>query len=124
MNEARVHLSQCFGAEPEPLSRARGEILDEDIGAAHQSRNGRPAVVALQIERNRLLRSVEPDEVARKPTDGFVVTAGEITDAGTLDLDHSRSEISQLARREWRGDGLLEGDDDESVEGVHAEFLL
>src|SRR3954471_11286715 len=123
VDEAGVDGSERFGAEPEPLGRARGEVLDEHVGPAHQGRNGRPAVLALEVERYRLLRPVEPDEVARQPADGLVVAAGEIAGAGTLDLDHSGSEISQLTRRERRGDGLLEGDDEESVEGVHAEFL-
>jgi hypothetical protein len=53
--------------------------------------------------------------MAREPIHRRVVTAGKISCARTLNLDHTRAEICQLAARERRGDCLLDRDDGQSV---------
>ncbi len=73
----------------------------------------------LHVERQAFLRAVEPHEVRRQAFDRLIVVAREIADAGTLDLDHARAEIRELARRERRRDRLLERDDRDSVKGAH-----
>src|SRR3954452_9338990 len=49
----------------------------------------------------------------------LVIGPREITDTGPFDLDHARAEISQLPRAEGGGDGVLKGDDLDSVQGTH-----
>ena len=46
-----------------------------------------------------------------------VVVAGEIAGAWPLDLDHARAQISQMARAERTGHGLLEGQYRDAAEG-------
>jgi hypothetical protein len=50
---------------------------------------------------------------------GLVVVAREITGPGPLDLDDARTEIRKLARGERGSDGLLEGNDGNSVQRTH-----
>jgi hypothetical protein len=75
----------------------------------------------LEVERDGLLGAVEPDEVARQPVHGGVVVPGEVSPAGSLDLDDAGAEIGELAGRERRGDGLLARHDDDPVEGKGGE---
>ncbi|MNE86364.1 hypothetical protein D3C80_1834570 [compost metagenome] len=48
----------------------------------------------------------------------LVVATGEVADAGALDLDHSRAEIGELTGAERRGNGVLEADHSDAVEGT------
>src|SRR4029453_12205211 len=71
----------------------------------------RRAVRLLQIERQRLLGSIQPHEIARQAFDGGVVAAREVAAVGTLDLDDAGAEIGELPRGERCRHCLLERDD-------------
>ena len=53
-----------------------------------------------------------------RPRTRCVVAAGEVADAGALDLDDARAEVGELARRERRGDRVFERDDGECLRAV------
>ena len=108
---------QGAGVEPEPVRRARREVLHEDIGSTDQPLHHLARLGPLQVEGQRFLRAIEPDEVARQPLDRRVVTAGEVADDRTLHLDDPRAEVGELPGGERRRHGLLQGDHRHPVEG-------
>ena len=77
----------------------------------------------LDVERQALLRAVGPDEVRGQAAHALVVAAREVADAGTLDLDDAGAEVGELAGGERRGDGVLAGDDGDSVQGLHNRII-
>ncbi|MCD6054843.1 MAG: hypothetical protein K0Q96_2035 [Rubrobacteraceae bacterium] len=102
---------QLFCAEAEASGRARGEVLDEDVGSGHEAAQDLFGLLLSQIQGQRLLGAVEPDEVAGHAHDRFIVTPGEVPHAGALDLYDPRAEVGELAGGEGGGHGLLKGDD-------------
>ena len=118
-DEARMPVAQDRRGRAQPIGRARRQVLHEDVGAREQPREDAGRFRPLQVQRQRLLRPVQPDEVAREPLDGRVVAAREVAAVGPLDLDHARAEVGELPRRERRGDGLLEGDDGDAFQWEH-----
>ncbi len=101
--------------EAEPSGRAGGEILNEHVGSFDQTREDFRGARVLDIQRQALLGAVQPHEVRRLALDRLVVIARKVADAGTLDLDHPRTEIGKLACRERRRDRLLERDDSDAI---------
>ena len=69
-----------------------------------------PRFGPFHIERQRFLRAVQPDEMARQSLNGGVVAAREIAIARPLDLDDPRAEIRELSRRKRHRHGLFERD--------------
>jgi hypothetical protein len=110
------------GVETEPVDRSRRQVVHEDIRAGEQPLDDAARGRLLEIERQRLLRAIEPDEIAGQPLDGGVVVTGEIAALGALDLDHARAEIGELARRERRRHGLLDRHDDDPVERTRHQY--
>jgi len=102
--------SKVFRAESETIGGSRREVLHEDIGAREQAREYVLRFGAFQIERQRFLRPVQPDEMARQPVHGGVVPAREVSVDRPLDLDDPRAEIGELPGGERYGDRLLHGD--------------
>src|SRR5256712_6871304 len=107
----------------EPIGRARREILDEDVRALDEPREDIRATGFLEIERQRLLGSIQPDEVARESLDGRVVPAREVAAVGPLDLDDAGAKVRELPRRERRRDRLLERHDGDVFEWQHTLTL-
>ncbi len=105
------------GGCSEALGGAGREILDEHVGALEEARENRRRLRPLEIERHRLLRSIQPDEVAREPFHRRVVMACEVAFVRTLDLDDARAEVGELPRRERRGHRLLDGDNGDALQG-------
>src|SRR5262249_4583883 len=123
-DETRVARAERCGRKTEPLARAGAEILDEHVGAREQPIQDRPRLRMLQIERQRLLRSIQPDEVARQPLHPPVVRPGEAGAAGTLVLDRACAEVGELPRSERSGDRLFDRDDGDVVEGTRHQYDL
>ena len=115
-DEPRPPGAQRPGVEPEPVRRAGREVLHEDVRPVDQLRHHLARLGTLEIEGQRLLRAVEPDEVARQPLDRRVVAAGEVADDGALHLDDPRPEVGELPRGERRRHRLFQGDDRHAVE--------
>ena len=72
-NQLRITRPEMAGTCPETIRRARGKILDEDVRAIEQPRQDLRAFRSFEIQRQRFLRAIQPDEIARHPSDGRVV---------------------------------------------------
>src|SRR5439155_12987930 len=70
----------------------------------------------LDVELDRLLAPVEPDEHARQAGHLRVVVAGEVAGGGPLDLDDPGAEVGQLPGGERRRHRLLDRHDHHPVE--------
>jgi hypothetical protein len=69
-----------------------------------------------EIEHDRFLAAVEPNEIAALAVHEVVVAAREVA-LRPLDLDHARPGIGEATRTHRRGDGLFERNDEEAGEG-------
>src|SRR6202008_1163450 len=104
----------------QPAGGAGGQVLHDDVGVLeHQSVQDRLRLGMLYIERQAFLAAVGPHEVRCQPTHALVVSAREVADAGSLDLDDACAEVGELARRERRSDRVLERDDGNAGEWSH-----
>src|SRR5690606_26311680 len=75
------------------------------------------------VEREALLGTVRPDEMAGEPPRALVVCPGEVAAVRPLDLDDARALVGEQPGAVWRGDRLLQRDDGEPVErAAHASL--
>ena len=103
-------------AQAEARGGAGREVLHHHVGLLeHQALEHLGGFGVLDVERQALLRAVGPDEVRGQAAHARVVAAREVADAGALDLDDAGAEVGELARRERRGDRVLERDDGECL---------
>jgi len=109
--------------EAHPRRGAGSEVLHQHVGTFEQPREDRRGLGVLEVERQAFLAAVGPYEVRREPLDAAVVAAREVAAAGTLDLDHARAEVGELAGAERRRDRVLERDDGDAVERPHLQKL-
>ena len=124
-DQPRVARPQLRGAQAEPVRGARREVLHEHVGALEQTREDRPRLPVLHVERQAFLGAIDPDEMRGQALDRMVVVARRVAAVGPLDLDHARAELGELARAERPGDDLLECDDRDSVERpLHANVTV
>jgi len=93
VDQAWVLGAQVRRAEAEPLGGTGGEVLYEDIRPGDQCLDGPLAGIGLQVEGDRLLGPVEPDEVRGHPLDRLVIVAGEVARAGALHLDDPGAQV-------------------------------
>jgi hypothetical protein len=96
------------GTDSEPVDRSGSEVLDDDVGFADERPQDLLRFRVLEVERDRFLAPVEPDEVGGEAMDRRVVGTGKIAAARALDLDHARAEVAEVARAERTGHCLLE----------------
>src|SRR5579883_1685693 len=119
-DEARMAASQLGRIEPGARRGTRCQVLQKHIGPCDHAVKERAVLGILDIEHDRLLAAIEPDEIAALSARGAVVGAGEIA-LGPLDLDDARAGIGQAATAERRRHRLLQCDDEKPVErAAHA----
>jgi len=53
----------------------------------------------------------------------LIVAAREIAHLGPLDLDDPGAEVRQLPGTERRGNGVLEGNDGDAIQGTHSSLV-
>src|SRR5688500_12763306 len=94
--------SQILGGETETFGRAGCEVLHEDVGTSHEATDDTASLVRLEVDGDRLLAPVEPDEVRSGAVDDVVVPAGEVTAVDALHLDHPGAEVGEVAGRQRR----------------------
>ena len=122
-DEARMAVSRSTdGAVPSRSAAPGARFCTNTSARDEQAREHLRALRPLEIERQRFLRSIQPDEVAREALDAGVVAAREVAAVGPLDLDHARAEVGKLPRRERRSDGLLDRDDGDALQRQHVWF--
>ena len=95
-------------AKAERRAGAGGEVLQEDVSAADQSREHVRILRILQVEANAFFGSIHPYEVGRQPSGSTVVTARKVPAVGTLHLDHAGPLVSEVPAGEWCGDRVFE----------------
>ncbi len=88
---------------------ARREVLHEDVGARQDAAQKRRVGRVLDIENERFLAAVEPQEIGAPAMRDVVVAAGEVA-LLALDLDDPRAGIGEARGAERRGDRLFERD--------------
>ena len=118
-DERWIGLPQPIRSEGQARRRSRRKILDEYVRATQQAHEDLLSVRLPEIQRQRLLRSVQPDEVTRHAADGRVVGTREVSDARPFDLDHARAQVGEMPCGKRRRDSLLQGDDGEPLERSH-----
>src|SRR5579872_1533096 len=116
--------AQLRDAETKTVDGARSQVLNEDVGALQQRGEDLLRRRLLEIERERLFRPVQPNEVRRLTMHGAVVVSREVAVAGALDLDDASAQIGQLSRCEWGRHRLLERDDGNVDERQHQSGRL
>ena len=102
-------------AEARALGRAGRQVLDQHVGLADQAMQQREVVGLLEVEHDRLLAAVQPDEIAREPVDVAVVAAREIA-FRPLDLDDARAGVGQPRRAVGGGHRLLDAHHQQAVQ--------
>ncbi len=65
VDDARVDRAHHVGAEPQPLDRAGGEVLDEHVGLAGEFLDQIEAALVLQVDGDGFLVGVELQEIMR-----------------------------------------------------------
>ena len=66
-----------------------------------------PVARVLDVQTDRFLAAIQPDEIGALPVRHMIVTAGEVA-LGALHLDHPRTRIRQAGTAIGRGDRLLQ----------------
>ena len=107
--------AQGVGAEAQASGRAWREVLDEHVCLGNEGVQPGLFLVSAQVERDRLLAPIDPDEVRRFAEHGGVIAAREVA-FGTLDLDHASTGVGQTAGAVGRCHGLFERDDEDAFE--------
>ena len=116
---------QFVCAQTQTVRRPGCEVLEEDVGTVDQTPHDRNSLRGLEVDRDRLLAAVEPDEMRSGAVHDVVVAAGEVAAVDAFHLDHPRAEVGEVAGGQRCGNGLLDGDYGESLERqAHVDFLL
>ena len=103
----RPGIASIVTSEADTFGGAWRQVLYEDVGARQQLVQDRRCLRPLEIERQRLLRPIQPDEMARHAVDRRVVGSGEIATGRPLDFDDPGAEIGEMPCRKRGGDGLF-----------------
>src|SRR5690606_5445550 len=123
-DQARIALAQALRAEARALRRTDREVLDPDVRLRQQPVQQGGVGRVLDVDGERLLAPVQPDEIGAEAVDIVVVIPGEVA-VLPLQLDHARARVGEPAAEEGSGHGLLERDDENAVESTgHALFRL
>src|SRR5438309_11539633 len=113
-DQARIILAQPRQREPELVHRAWLEVLYQDVCAGDQRLQARASVYGGEIDNDRVLAAIEPDEVAALALCRRVIAARKVA-FRTFHLDHMRAGIRQPRAAERRCNRLLDCDDDYSL---------
>ncbi len=127
-DETGVDLGQGIKAQAPPFHRAGAEILDQDVGFAHEILQDRLACLAAQIDGDGALPARDdrpPDRIAIviKPPP----LAHRVALAGRFDLDDLGAEIGHDLSAIGTCDQLTKFDDPQALQRCHAlppPFLL
>jgi hypothetical protein len=100
-----------LGVETHSGGRTGPEVVHQYVRVVEESTYDPLALRFLQVQCQRLLATVEPDEVTRLAVHRAVISAGEVAATRALDLDHPRTKIRELAGGVRRRHRLLEAHD-------------
>ena len=103
-----------LGVEAQPLQRPGPEVLDQHVGAAHQSQQHLAAVRRLQIDLDRPLVPAHLAPVEAVFSVALAQVAGAVTGVRPLHLDHVRAEVGQVPARGGAGEDGGQVEDDQT----------
>ncbi len=113
-DDPREAFDELLGGESVAGGRARREVLHHDVGPGEQPLQRLGAARVAEVQRDRLLAPVEPDEVRGQFAEHrVVVVAGEVTAARVLHLDGAGAEVGEGTGGRRGGNSLLQPDHDE-----------
>src|SRR5262249_29836769 len=95
-DETRIGIAQARHGEAEFADGSGFKVLHKHIGLRQHGLEQRLVLGFAEIEHNRLLAAIEPDEIGAFAMDNMIVIAREIA-LGPFDLDHSRARIGKTA---------------------------
>jgi hypothetical protein len=116
-DQPRVEFGEPFGREAQSVQHTGPEVLEQDVGPAHHLLERLPALVGLQVQRDRPLVAIRRQEVGgfafgvlgldegRPPGPGVVPTLG------ALHLDDVGTEVAQHHGRVGAGERPRQIDD-------------
>ena len=115
-DQPRMLLAQFRDRKAELGDRAGLQVLHEHVGLREQRREQRAVLALAEIEHDRFLAAIEPDEIRALAMHMIVVMAREVA-LRPLDLDHARAGIGEPAGRLRRRHRLFERDHEDAGEG-------
>src|SRR5690606_36943074 len=95
-NEPRIGGAQRLAIQPVAPDRAGSKVLDENIRLRDHVFEKGEIVRLLDIELDRFLAPVQPDEIAALAVDNAVIGAREVT-VRAFNLDDARARIGKTA---------------------------
>ena len=120
-------MTRCQGSiiEAEFAERPRPEILDQDVGAGHQTIENRAALGMFEVERDAFLVAIDAQEVrALALEEGRAPRPRVIPLARLLDLDDARAHVSEEHRAIRSREDTGEVENHDSVEWRHNEPVI
>ncbi len=100
VDEVLVDLPKGVVAEPEPVHDTGPEVLDHHVGLGREPAGDLDSLRVGEVEGDRALAAVAGHEQGAHLVDGDAEPAGDVADAGPLDLHHRRALVGQ------QGDGV------------------
>ena len=94
----------------------RRKVLHQHVGAAYQLLEHGQCGGLLEVQRQAFLGAIDPDEMRGQTVYPLVIGTRKVANAGALDLDDARAQVSELAGTKRRGDGVFQRDDGNAVE--------
>jgi len=109
---------QTLQRKAELIHRAGLEVLQQDIRARDQLFKAGAAFGGGEVDHQRMLAAIEPDEITALSFRRRIVGPCEIA-FRPFHLDHVRAGIRQARRAEWCCNRLFDGDDFDSLKRQH-----
>ena len=103
-----------LGVEAQPLQRPGPEVLDQHVGAAHQSQQHLAPLRRLQIDLDRPLVPAHLAPVEAVLSVALAQVAGAVTGVRPLHLDHVCAEVGQMTARGRAGEDGGQVEDDQA----------
>ena len=125
-DDLRIDVLQARVVEPELLRLVAAQIVHHGVGAFHELLEAGAALRGLDVERDALLVHVPGLEILAVAVRQHVradVARGIAAGFGVLDLDHLGAEVGEQHRGIGTGAELLEGEDANAFERLHALLL-
>jgi hypothetical protein len=111
IDDARIDGSDSLEPEPQPIHRARPQVVDKDVSPSGKRQDGPPILRRCQIEPQLPLGAVESDE----STEAAIRAAHHVA-LVALDLGDFGAERRKLQGRKGAGDDVCDIDDAHSFE--------
>src|SRR5690606_18872609 len=122
VHHRRVHLPHALLAVPHPLHRSPAQVVEHDVGSAHQPVHPAAGIEVLRIDRHRTLAAVYRQEEGRLTSKVGAESPSEVP-GGSLDFDHVGSHVCQQHPRIGAGDQIGELDHPDAGEWSRAHTL-